>query len=177
LVPGRCPFGHPPVPGTYSLGFDYEYHSTPNEWRGVRCRECGTWYLDPRPAEEDFQVIYPADYVAYGTSNGGNASRLVFRAKGWIEQRKIRRYTRFIGDLEGDVLDVGCGDGLLLDGFLRAGFRHAELAGVELHPHAAELAPRCSPRSSGSPAPGSAWTGWSAPSTAPPTGTTVRPCR
>jgi len=142
LVPGRCPFGHPRVQETYSLGFDYEYHSTPNEWRGVRCAECGTWYLDPRPAEEDFQVIYPADYVAYGTSDDGNAGRLVFRAKGWIEQRKIRRYARFISGVSGDVLDVGCGDGLLLDGFRRAGFPPSELAGVELHPYAAELSRR-----------------------------------
>jgi len=142
LVPGRCPFGHPPAHDTYSRGFDYEYHSTANEWRGVRCPECATWYLDPRPAEEDFQVIYPAAYVAYGASDDDNAGRLVFRVKGWIEQRKIRRYARFIADVPGDVLDVGCGDGLLLDGFRRAGFPTLELAGVELHPVAAELARR-----------------------------------
>jgi 2-polyprenyl-3-methyl-5-hydroxy-6-metoxy-1,4-benzoquinol methylase len=139
LVSGHCPFGHSAGGAESSRGFDYEYHSARNEFRGVLCRECGTWCLDPRPANADFSVIYPEHYSAFAMAGaGGDGNGLAFRAKAWLEQRKIRRYARSVGDLQGDVLDVGCADGLLLDGFVRAGFRRETLRGVDFHPLAVE---------------------------------------
>jgi len=139
LVPGRCAFGHADSVADCSGGFDYEYHSVRNEFRGVICGTCGMWYLDPRPAEADFPIIYPDNYSAYEMTPGqGNG--LAFRAKAWLEQYKIRRYKRFVANLSGAVLDVGCGDGSLLDGFVRAGFRRDDLVGIDFHPQAVALA-------------------------------------
>ena len=74
------------------------------------CPECGAWFLDPRPTEDDFPVIYPANYAAYEMSDdAGNAQGLAFRAKAILERGKIKRYAEQIAGLEGDVLDVGCG--------------------------------------------------------------------
>ncbi len=140
LVPGRCPFGHVAADPPYSRGFDYEYHTARNEFCGICCSDCGTWYLDPRPAEQDFPIIYPEEYSAYAMSgHTGDGAGSAFRAKTWLEGRKIRRYARFVDGLEGDVLDVGCGDGLLLDGFVRAGFPRDQLIGVDFHALAVSL--------------------------------------
>ncbi|MFQ5668843.1 MAG: class I SAM-dependent methyltransferase, partial [Candidatus Binatia bacterium] len=141
LVPGHCPWGHASTEAEYSRGFDYEYHSVRDEFRGRVCRDCGTWYLDPRPAEQDFAVIYPDSYSAYAmTGATGTGDGVAFRAKAWIERRKIRRYAKFVAAIQGEVLDVGCGDGLLLDSFARAGFPRHDLVGIDFHPLAVELA-------------------------------------
>lgn len=135
LVPGRCAFGHEGVGVDHGAGFDFEYHSAHNEFRGRLCPECGTWFLDPRPTEEDFDTIYPPDYSAYlMTADSGAGNGLAFRAKALLERLKIRRYTAAVGALAGEVLDVGCGDGQLLDGFVRAGLARTELVGIEFHP-------------------------------------------
>ena len=141
LVPGRCPLGHA-VPGReHCRGFDYEYRSARNEFRGVVCPECAVWYLDPRPAEADFGVIYPPEYSAYAmTAHAEHGNGLAFTAKAWLESLKIRRYTRFAAGVAGRVLDVGCGDGMLLDGFRRAGTPVGDLVGIDINPLAVERA-------------------------------------
>ena len=140
LVPGRCAFRDAPPGKEHSRGFDYEYLSVRNEFRGVVCPACRAWYLDPRPAEHDFDRIYPDEYSAYAmTDSAERRAGLAFRAKAWLERRKIRRYARFVAGVAGDVLDVGCGDGLLLDSFARAGFPREELVGIDFHPTAIAL--------------------------------------
>ncbi len=140
LQAGRCPLGHSAAGVEASRGFDYEYHTLRNELRGVRCPECGVWYLDPRPGEEHFPLIYPDDYSAYEMSDGsGQARGLAFRAKSLLERLKIRQYARFIDGLEGDILDVGCGDGQLLEGFQKSGFSREEMVGIDFHPTATRL--------------------------------------
>jgi len=141
LAKGSCAFGHPGPGREHDRGFDYEYHTVQNEFRGVLCAECRSWYLDPRPSEQQFSVIYPERYTAYEmTGAAGRPASLAFRAKARLEALKIRGYARSVRELGGDVLDVGCGDGLLLDGFRRAGFSRERLIGVDVHPRAVELA-------------------------------------
>ena len=112
-----------------------------NRLRGVECSTCGVWYLDPRPAAEDFSQIYPDDYAAYEMEEQAEAARsIAFRAKSRLEAIKIREYERYAGALPGQVLDVGCGDGSLLDGFRRAGVSAETLEGVDFHPAAIERA-------------------------------------
>ena len=138
--PGRCSFGHVEPGEEFCRGFDYEYHTLRDEFRGVVCPRCGAWYLDPRPAEKLFPLIYPETYSAYEMSDESGTGRgLAFRAKSWLERRKIRRYARFVRALDGDVLDVGCADGLLLDGFAQEGFPRQGLVGVDFHPTAIRL--------------------------------------
>ncbi len=140
LVPGRCAFSHEARVTEHSRGYDYEYATLRNELRGVVCDECGAWFLDPRPAESDFPTIYPERYAAYEMSDdAGRSTGLAFRAKSILERAKIRRYERHVRELEGHILDVGCGDGMLLDGFVRAGFPKEELVGLDFHPAALAL--------------------------------------
>lgn len=139
LVPGRCAFQHARHGLEHSRGFDYECHSARNEFRGAVCPECRVWYLDPRPCERDYQLIYPKSYPAYAMGGEtGRGDSLAFRAKAWIEALKIRRYARFVHGVRGEILDVGCGDGMLLDGFARAGFPREELVGLDFNPAAVE---------------------------------------
>jgi len=139
LVSGRCLYGHDRPGRELNRGFDYEYHTARNEFRGTVCPDCDVWFLDPRPSERDFPVIYPDTYSSYATDSA-SGSGLAFRAKAVLEALKIRRYARFVRQLEGDVLDVGCGDGMLLDGFARAGFPRESLVGVDFNPRAVAAA-------------------------------------
>ena len=74
----------------------------------VRCRECGLYYLNPRPSRSEIGRYYPETYLPYEIS-----SRLVRYAKQifWMrEKRLIRRYV----PRGSAVLEVGCASGEFL---------------------------------------------------------------
>jgi len=118
---------------TIARGRDYEYESTPETFDLLQCEGCGLVFIQPRPAAAAMDVIYPENYYAY--REGESESPFVKRFRDRIEQRKLRRYLRWVSHAGAEVLDVGCGDGRLLDVMRRlgpAGWRHAgiEIAGA-----------------------------------------------
>lgn len=82
----------------------------------ARCGACRGWYLYPRLSESAMQAIYrEASYYAGGESGYGDTS---YRA----QERALRAtFKRFLQNLVkrnvtgGDLLEVGCGYGYLLD--------------------------------------------------------------
>lgn len=114
---------------TVARGRDYEYDSTPDTFELVRCASCDLMFVQPRPAAEAMDVIYPSNYYAY--HEGENENAFVKRFRDRMETAKVRRYEAILGR-EGAVVDVGCGDGRLLEILERLGPGSWELAGIEL---------------------------------------------
>jgi 2-polyprenyl-3-methyl-5-hydroxy-6-metoxy-1,4-benzoquinol methylase len=91
------------------------------------------YYLNPRPATRELAKIYPAsDYYSYDFSEKSNA--VTRRARLARDLQKVRAVTRLAGGprQEMRVLDVGAGDGALLDAFAAEGYSPANLYGVEM---------------------------------------------
>lgn len=111
-VAGSCPncgpeFERRPV----ARGEDYEYRTTGSEkFEFVECVGCGTWVLDPRPADEEIAGLYPPNYEPYLFSK---LPRLVRIGRDRIQIRKVRAIARWLPP-KATVVDVGCGAGALL---------------------------------------------------------------
>jgi len=111
-----------------AVGEDFEYGTSRDAFVAMRCGHCGLVYLNPRPANEELDRIYPPDYHAFQFSpkNFGLAHRVRSR----LEARRLLSYCRSLGE-HARILDIGCGDGFhlrLLKSFGRPGWR---LEGVD----------------------------------------------
>jgi SAM-dependent methyltransferase len=104
----------------------------------TRCGECGLWYLNPRLAAEDARGLYVNDDY-FGGGRAGYADYESQERSLRVTFRKLLRALRARGAATGDLLEVGCGPGYLLDE-ARAYFERC--AGVELSPAAAGEARR-----------------------------------
>src|SRR5262249_30831259 len=105
---------------------DWEYR-VPGRFRFVRCGDCGLVYMSPRPGRDELLRFYPADYHAYERPT----SRLFSSLDGMKLRRRVRGYLAHLGSGR-RILDVGCGDGALLEEFRRHGC--SILAGVDFSP-------------------------------------------
>ena len=114
-------------------GWDFEYETVPGEFQFVRCSVCEHQYLSPRPSVADLPIIYPSNYYAY--EEGGNG--LVARLRRRWEAGKVRLYRELIGDGPRRVLDVGCGNGRLLELLRDFGPAQWRLEGIDIDPEAA----------------------------------------
>ncbi len=122
-----------------AVGEDFEYHTSPEVFRAVRCRRCSLVYLDPRPAASEVSRIYPADYHAYDFS--AESFGLVHAVRRRLEARRMLSWCEGLGP-EARILDVGCGDGFhlgILREFGRPGWR---LEGIDPDPRAVEAGQR-----------------------------------
>lgn len=127
-------------------GREHEYEGTTDAlFPVVRCRQCGLVRLNPRPDVSELGRIYPPDYYAYQAHRHLEGRiKLGDRVKRAIYQRHFRSV---LGRLGGPgavkVLDVGCGDGRLLEWFSQSrDGRRIETHGIELDEAAAEVARR-----------------------------------
>ena len=123
-----------------AAGPDFDNHACGDqEFTLVRCGACGTWYLNPRPTSDMLPVIYDAErYYAYSFSNRGNPVVLAARAR--RDQQKIAQILEQLpnGNSSPHVLDIGAGDGALLDAFRNAGVPAHQLSGLDLEPGAVD---------------------------------------
>jgi len=118
-------------------GWDFEYATTREEFTVLRCCYWGHMYLADRPAPEAMSVVYPTNY--YSFSETSHERTLVAAIRGWLEARKARKLLEKVGGVE-SVLDVGCGDGRILDVLAREGLSPARLEGMEMNGIAVALA-------------------------------------
>lgn len=137
LTPVRCCICDVDDAEPIAVGEDFEYRTSPDSFRAVRCRRCGLVYLDPRPARSELARIYPPEYHAFDFS--AERYGVVFQVRRRLEARRLLAACRELGP-RARILDVGCGDGFhlrLLRDFGQPGWR---LEGVEPGEAAAQAA-------------------------------------
>lgn len=111
LVPAACCVCGRDAAEPVAVGADFEYRVSEDSFLAVRCGDCGVVYLDPRPADAEFDRLYPASYHAYAFS--AEQYGFVYRVRRWLEGRRVAGWCDGIPD-DARVLDVGCGDGFHL---------------------------------------------------------------
>jgi SAM-dependent methyltransferase len=127
LVETRCALCGSGDAETAARGFDFEYHTAPNEFSFQRCRGCGHLYLSPRPQASDLGVIYPSNYYAFT----GPGNPLVARLRRRWEGGKVRLYREVLGEGPRRLLDVGCGNGRFLSLLRDFGAAEWSLVGID----------------------------------------------
>lgn len=145
-VEGPCPLCGTEASHLVMRGRDREYDTTPDEFSVVRCASCGLRRLNPRPALSELQRIYPPHYHAYRMrpeSDRSPTRPLVTQLRHRFYSRRLRRSLRYLDDRAMiDLLDVGCGDGWMLDLYRRHGHGRIRTFGVDVHPAACAMARR-----------------------------------
>lgn len=115
-------------------GEDFEYRTSPDVFRAVRCPNCGLVYLNPRPAESEFGRIYPSNYHAFEFSKAEFG--IVYKVRQRLEARRLLGWCRGLRD-DARILDVGCGDGFHLKLLRDFGNPSWRLEGVDADTRAA----------------------------------------
>jgi len=85
----------------------------PGSFRLVRCRQCGLFYLNPRPTPEEMGSYYPQEYIPYAVAQEHSRTRMHYLNRSYGNQKRARA----IGALRpqgGKLLDVGCASGEFL---------------------------------------------------------------
>lgn len=126
--PAACALCGPGPLRPHAAGEDFEYRTSDDIWRMTRCQACGLLVLDPRPAADQFDRIYPPSYHAFAfTPERFGLAHAVRRR---LEAARLLR--AFAGlPAAARVLDVGCGDGFHLGLFREFGRPGWELLGVD----------------------------------------------
>lgn len=118
---GAAPAGHLEIPGQVDLKTSYPY-----TW--FAC--CSYFRQQPAIPEESLHKLYDADYSRFRLKG------IMLKIYQAVIRHRARQNRHFIANK--DVLDIGCGTGE----FLHASktFRPRSIMGIELSPHAAQLA-------------------------------------
>jgi len=110
---------------------DYEFESCDNEFVFVCCRACGLTYLRNRPALDTLGIIYPPSYYRYAAFLGPVTTRL----RGIVQGARVRMIRRLLG-AGATVMEVGCGEGQLLQAIKGDGDPSWRVVGVDISPEA-----------------------------------------
>ena len=115
--------------------FDRIDRFTDNDFKFVKCAQCGLIYLNPRPTQSEIVEFYPDNYESYKLLDYDNSS-----IQNWHIQRMLQTLLDFVEkfvNVRGHLLDIGCATGRFL---ITARDRGWEVKGVELVEKAAQIA-------------------------------------
>jgi SAM-dependent methyltransferase len=108
---------------------------SPDPYRFLKCRECGSATLDPMPLPETIPALYPPDYTFKADTTGQGAVGRLLKSVEWgafyrpIYLQRLGIFRRLTGMASGLVLEVGCGSGLFLRLLAEAGY---EVEGLDI---------------------------------------------
>ncbi|PZM80688.1 MAG: hypothetical protein DKT66_15660 [Candidatus Melainabacteria bacterium] len=134
-------------PALYTRGKEHEYTNTTDDvFTIVSCTSCQLIYMDPRPDFRELGTIYPPNYYSYNQDilrRKANPRSILssLRYKGF--RAKVEKSLKLAGlEEKGKVkiLDIGCGDGHLLNLYREAHGDKVETHGVDFNLEAVVLA-------------------------------------
>jgi 2-polyprenyl-3-methyl-5-hydroxy-6-metoxy-1,4-benzoquinol methylase len=134
-------------PALYTRGKEHEYTNTTDDvFTIVSCTSCQLIYMDPRPDFRELGTIYPPNYYSYNQDilrRKANPRSILssLRYKGF--RAKVEKSLKLAGlEEKGKVkiLDIGCGDGHLLNLYREAYGDKVETHGVDFNLEAVVLA-------------------------------------
>ncbi len=111
---------------------------TGQDFRLVRCKDCGLLYLNPRLTRDALLALYDEAY--YRGEGFDSEVNYVEEYEGGSQKTDTVYYTGQLQELlppASRILDVGCGTGVLLRSLEKAGF---DAEGIEPSPFASEFA-------------------------------------
>jgi len=123
-------------------GTDREYYSSTDAYTIVQCRECGLVYLSPRPTSAELPHIYPRAYHSYILDDAaGSKDSFITKMRKRAGARRFRPIMQHIkGTEKVDLLDVGCGNGWLLQVIKSLDPERISTFGVEISEPVCEVA-------------------------------------
>lgn len=117
-------------------GEDFEYRTSKDEFSISQCNSCKLVYLNPRPAESEFERIYPSSYHAFEFSE--KEFGFVYKVRRKLEANRLLSWCKGLPD-DARILDVGCGDGFHLDVLQEFGKKTWKLEGVDVDERAVSI--------------------------------------
>ena len=115
-----------------SEGIDFEYETVEDNFTFSKCNKCGHVFLNPRPTPSSLKQIYPNNYGNYSNSQKFSLS---FAVKSYLEYFFIKKLYK-TGNEPTSILDVGCGDGRLLNIIKKTVSTKCKLEGIEISDYA-----------------------------------------
>ena len=114
--PPICPFNRCDMQSNHKIigrGWDFEYDSTHEEIDYLQCLTCRLIFPRDIPSESALPIIYPPHYYAFNETETANP--IVARVRGWVARTRGSPYYDLVSNEGAAVIDIGCGDGRLLD--------------------------------------------------------------
>ncbi len=111
-----CPFRRCDMSSNHDIvgaGWDFEYVTVQEDIDYLQCRVCRLIFPRAIPAASSMATIYPPHYYAFSETEHQNP--LVMRVRRWMARGKGRHYEAMVASPKAWVVDIGCGDGRLLD--------------------------------------------------------------
>jgi SAM-dependent methyltransferase len=137
--PPACPFRRCDMASNHQVverGWDFEYHTTRCEIDMMQCRDCKVIFPRGIPNAQAMPVLYPPTY--YSFTETANPNRIVRAIRNWVARRKGSFYQGLVNKESADVVEVGCGDGRLLDALKYSCPPAWRYAGIDWSPQAIE---------------------------------------
>ena len=119
-------------------GVEHEYDNTTDDtFTVVSCKDCGLAYLSPRPDISELSTIYPDNYYAYRIEEVYDDKqrqnfyyKFRYSSVMYLLEAGLKRY--FPKQKHIKMLDIGCGDGHMLNCFRKVRSHEVETHGVDL---------------------------------------------
>lgn len=127
-----CPICGSKISSLEAKGPDYDCHCCEDQiFKLVKCAACEVLYLNPRPTREMLGKIYPETY--YAGEFDQQANPIVLTARNLRNKSKAKKLLALSHSKnKSKVLDVGAGDGSLLDAFVALGCLPENMYALEL---------------------------------------------
>jgi 2-polyprenyl-3-methyl-5-hydroxy-6-metoxy-1,4-benzoquinol methylase len=123
-------------------GTDREYFTSPDVYSIVQCQDCSLIYLNPRPTTAELSRIYPSNYHSYILDEAaGSKGSFITRMRQKSGANRFRPVMRHLTEHKKiELLDVGCGNGWMMQVFKSLDPARIETSGVEISESVCEAA-------------------------------------